>query len=622
MTEPHHTQAPGDSQDDAEPPVAEMRRGSCKPDDPVQDIQTIRERMLNVILYALVIFIILSLVAEFMRASQEGWTVIPFIYLGLGVTWAMAAIFSHRIPYHTRLNMALGPMFLAGVVALVTMGLSGGGIPLLLGTVVISTVLGGRKWGIVSIILCLSVIVIVGVGMISGSIPISVETMSNSTKTNIWIGAIGVFLLMSTTIVISAGTLQKHLEKTILAMQEQNRLLVVEVTERKQAEKRIEHLNSVLKAIRNVNQLIVVETDRDILLQKACDTLVEARSYEAAWLGLLENGESFVMVKGSGFKENMSHFSEHVVSGIHPPCIKKMLAGNDMFTIVEKSRECVDCPFKDACSSQEVMISRVEHSGRLYGLLAVSITSDIGISKDDEQLLTEVSADIGLALYKMEIEEAHKKIREELQDSEERLSQIVSTNPIPTFVIDMDHTVTHWNKACENLTGVSASKVVGTNKVWPYFYPDERPVMVDLIADEAFEQDIASYYKGGYNKSALIEGAYEAEGFFPDVGESGKWLFFTASSLKDRHGKVIGAIEIFQDITQRKQDEEILSNVNAELEERVAKRTAELEEKNAELEHMNKLFVGRELRMAELKKQIAKLEKDAEPDKKAGDKTT
>jgi hypothetical protein len=33
----------------------------------------------------------------------------------------------------------------------------------------------------------------------------------------------------------------------------------------------------------------------------------------------------------------------------------------------------------------------------------------------------------------------------------------------------------------------------------------------------------------------------------------------------------------------------------------------ELEKKNDELEHFNRLFVGRELRMMELKEQIAKL---------------
>ena len=47
----------------------------------------------------------------------------------------------------------------------------------------------------------------------------------------------------------------------------------------------------------------------------------------------------------------------------------------------------------------------------------------------------------------------------------------------------------------------------------------------------------------------------------------------------------------------------------ADLEERVRERTAELEGKNQELERMNRLFVGRELRMRELKERIAELEK-------------
>ena len=44
------------------------------------------------------------------------------------------------------------------------------------------------------------------------------------------------------------------------------------------------------------------------------------------------------------------------------------------------------------------------------------------------------------------------------------------------------------------------------------------------------------------------------------------------------------------------------------LEERVKERTTELEEKTAKLERLNKLFVGRELRMKELKERIKELE--------------
>ena len=53
---------------------------------------------------------------------------------------------------------------------------------------------------------------------------------------------------------------------------------------------------------------------------------------------------------------------------------------------------------------------------------------------------------------------------------------------------------------------------------------------------------------------------------------------------------------------------ESLDRLNEELEQRVSERTKELERRNHELEQMNKAFVGRELRMEELKKRIRELE--------------
>lgn len=62
------------------------------------------------------------------------------------------------------------------------------------------------------------------------------------------------------------------------------------------------------------------------------------------------------------------------------------------------------------------------------------------------------------------------------------------------------------------------------------------------------------------------------------------------------------------DITERKLAEEQLKTLNEELEKRVRTRTAEIEAKNVELEKMNRMFVGRELRMVELKDRIRELE--------------
>jgi len=141
------------------------------------------------------------------------------------------------------------------------------------------------------------------------------------------------------------------------------------------------------------------------------------------------------------------------------------------------------------------------------------------------------------------------------QEIEER---IIQRSSVPTFVIDNEHNITHWNRACENLTGISADEIVGTRNQWMAFYPAKRPSIADLIVENASGEEIAAHYPDMCRESAVIDGGYEAEDFFPAIGEKGRWLFFTAAPLKDEKGKIIGAIETLQDVSDRKQAEAAL----------------------------------------------------------------
>src|SRR5262249_2311722 len=53
---------------------------------------------------------------------------------------------------------------------------------------------------------------------------------------------------------------------------------------------------------------------------------------------------------------------------------------------------------------------------------------------------------------------------------------------VPTFVIDADRRVVVWNRACERLTGVPATEVLGTRNHWQGFYEDNRYCLADLVA--------------------------------------------------------------------------------------------------------------------------------------------
>jgi len=144
----------------------------------------------------------------------------------------------------------------------------------------------------------------------------------------------------------------------------------------------------------------------------------------------------------------------------------------------------------------------------------------------------------------------------EEKSAEEMLSKIIDGSPIPSFVINKQHNVTHWNTAIESLSGISGQEMVGTDEQWRAFYTEKRPAMADLIVDGASADEIEAYYRGKYKKSPLIDSAYEAKDFFPALGEYGKWLHFTASPIRDKNGEIIGAIETLQDITEEKQLQE------------------------------------------------------------------
>ena len=140
----------------------------------------------------------------------------------------------------------------------------------------------------------------------------------------------------------------------------------------------------------------------------------------------------------------------------------------------------------------------------------------------------------------------------------EMLVKIIDGSSIPSFVINKEHKVTYWNTAIEALSGIKREEIIGTDEQWRSFYTEKRPVMADLIVDGAPADEVEAYYRGKCKKSNLIEDAYEAEDFFPSLGEYGKWLRFTASPIRDNNVKVIGAIETLEDITERKSAEDAL----------------------------------------------------------------
>ena len=144
-----------------------------------------------------------------------------------------------------------------------------------------------------------------------------------------------------------------------------------------------------------------------------------------------------------------------------------------------------------------------------------------------------------------------KASEEETRRQKRTAEGIIYGSPIPMFVLDKDHKIIYWNKAVEKLTGFRSEEMIGTDRQWEPFYPYKRPVLADLILDDDQETIKKLYEHMNVRKSPVVEGAYEAEHFFPQLGEEGTHLYLNAAPIKDDSGNIQGAIITYQDFTER-----------------------------------------------------------------------
>ena len=195
------------------------------------------------------------------------------------------------------------------------------------------------------------------------------------------------------------------------------------------------------------------------------------------------------------------------------------------------------------------------------------------------------------------------------------LQQIVVGGPVPTFVIDAEHKVVLWNRACELMTGKLAKDMLGTCNQWQAFYPDPKPVLADLIVDGCELPELNRLYDYPCRLSEIVSEAIEVEDNFP-FSELGRWLLITAAPLRDSENQIIGAIETLQDITLRYSAEQKLREERAALEEVVERRTAELAADIEQREATEKELLRRYAELTELNRTLTETKEQLQQSEK------
>lgn len=176
------------------------------------------------------------------------------------------------------------------------------------------------------------------------------------------------------------------------------------------------------------------------------------------------------------------------------------------------------------------------------GLIAVVVITTVSITRSDVKRLRLREE---LKRLKEREEWQSKLLREKMT-----MEGIVEGSPVPMFVIDKNHKVILWNRACTDLTGWGPEEMIGTDHYYKPFYEIKRPFLADFIVDGNVGDFEAYYGEGKVLKSESIEGAYEAVKHFTTFKGRDRHLHFLAAPIYDEKGQVVAAIETFLDVSK------------------------------------------------------------------------
>ena len=186
------------------------------------------------------------------------------------------------------------------------------------------------------------------------------------------------------------------------------------------------------------------------------------------------------------------------------------------------------------------------------------------------------------------------RAEEEILRLNERFALASSAAGLGVWDWDIRKNELVWDDQMYALHGTQKEDFAGAYEAWLQMVHPEDRARCDAVSERARRGE------GGYDTEFRV---VWADGSIHHLRACGQ-------VIRDEDGTPLRMTGVNYDITVRKQAEEALYALNETLEQRVAERTAQLQEKNVELEQLNKLFVGRELRMAELKEKIRQMEGD------------
>ena len=259
--------------------------------------------------------------------------------------------------------------------------------------------------------------------------------------------------------------------------------MIVDITERRRAEARIEHLNRVYAVLTDINQAIVREKSSQALLFTACRVAVDKGGFGLAWIGLLDPITSRLgLVAHAGADAQTLEILTRLITADPPSgCVftSHALREGEHGVCNDIARDPRALPWRQAAPTRGYRAMASVSAARRWPLVGAFnlYAKESGFFVEDElRLLDELAVDVSFASEVHERELQRQQAERDLRASEERFREVVENIREVFWVVDpVNSQLLYVSPSYESVWGPDLRQVAASPLSWlDGIHPQDR----------------------------------------------------------------------------------------------------------------------------------------------------
>lgn len=390
---------------------------------PGSNLNQWRERILKILLYSLAVIGTPMFVVNFVSfADNNQWGVAVFLavtYLGI-----ITVTFYRKATYKIRAGSVILVAYLLGPLALTYYGLSGDGRIWLSFFVLLSSLLFGLRFGVVSAGIATITFIVYGYLMTSGTINVPpVEVLANSGDLNGWVST-GLSLLFTTLVLLlSTGILVSGMDNSLGDLEKsyksERKLSEQLTTEQTQLEARSQELEKRVTQIRTASEISrslgsILEPQE--LLQQVADLIKERFNLYYVGIFLIDDGKRYAELSvGTGEAGKIMLAEGHKLSIGGSSLVGWSITNKIPRISQEAEGDLTHFTNSNLPNTQSELALPIRSGTEALGSISLQSTQPNAFDEDDVLVLEGIADSLGIALENARLFQQFENSLKEIQ---------------------------------------------------------------------------------------------------------------------------------------------------------------------------------------------------------------